>query len=217
MYSSVMVFRLTNHRRSPHIHLYQYPPRPPPSQLLQRLHVVKMPHCTSMSFSDTMYEISSANLVIFLLQSSLRGYSIKNIYIKFPFRFYGLRPESWMEMFYFLPIVSIYFLVWLLLNWTGKLLKSTKYLLLLTLQSNPFLTICWILVWIILYSISLLKPIKLHTGSSTQLRTKKRTSKKSLTFLSLLPGRLTFLQSDLLLNLGLLVEFIEVVDDDGDG
>ena len=37
------------------------------------------------------------------------------------------------------------------------------------------------------------------------------------TSFSLFPGGLIFLETDLLLNLGLLVELVEVVDNDGDG
>ena len=37
------------------------------------------------------------------------------------------------------------------------------------------------------------------------------------TSLGLLPGRFLLFGEDLLLNLGLLVELVEVVDDDGDG
>ena len=38
-----------------------------------------------------------------------------------------------------------------------------------------------------------------------------------LTFPPLIPQRLCLLQSDLLLDLGLFVELVEVVDNDGDG
>ncbi len=38
-----------------------------------------------------------------------------------------------------------------------------------------------------------------------------------ITFLGVLPKCFLFLEKDLLLNLGLLVEFVEVVHNDGDG
>jgi hypothetical protein len=38
-----------------------------------------------------------------------------------------------------------------------------------------------------------------------------------ITFLGVLPERFLFLEKDLLLNLGLLVELVEVVHNDGDG
>ena len=38
-----------------------------------------------------------------------------------------------------------------------------------------------------------------------------------ITFYRIIPSRLFLLRSDLLLDLGLLVELVEVVDNDGDG